>query len=109
MRPQNARRRAARQIRWGEKGRTGVILVDVSLPHQEYGKLTRRLYVWQPSSWPVWVDVRDVPGLIEAVGLEHLTGNYIDELKAKKAAHDKRKAKEQEQAREPAEIEEVEQ
>jgi len=111
VRPSNVRRKVAREVRWGEKGRTGIKLVDVPLPHQERGACTGHLYGWSKGIWPQWVDVREVPGLIKELGFDHLDGDYVNELERKKKAHDKRKAKEREpmQVEEPAKVEEVEQ
>lgn len=71
---------------FGEKGRVGISYTGF-LPYQFRGPVTNRLYVWRDAV-PVWVDKRDLPGLVKLAGRDKLEGE-IDASKLKT----KRKAK----------------
>ena len=64
----------------GEKGRIGVAYTGV-LPWQFRGPVTNRLYVWRDAI-PVWIDKRDLPGLVKMAGRDKLEGE-IDASKQK--------------------------
>jgi hypothetical protein len=80
-----------KQIRFGEKGKYGVKLVDVELPHEERGIVTQMLYLWRENGWPVWIDARDLPTLAKKLGWEHLEGNGLDEMKERRGRSKRKK------------------
>ena len=70
------------------------VLFTGKRPIEYRGAYTGLLYIWpasRPATWGVWMDHRDVPGLIKKAGIENLAGKYIDELTEKMAALEKKK------------------
>lgn len=79
---------------FGEKGKTG-ILIDPSLwPLEHRGVITDTNYVWNQRRPSVWVDKRDLPKLIQVVGIENLRGDgEFEKMKAKSKAAKQKKRK----------------
>lgn len=94
-----------KDFRFGEKGTTGVGLVDIDLPFQCRGRASDRLYLWRSPTVKEWVDVRDVPGLMQDIGEEHLTGDYVDDLKKRKATKSKGNGRKKKQKQEKESVE----
>jgi len=70
------------------------VLFTGERPIQYRGAYTGLFYIWplkRPATWGVWMDKRDVPGLLKQVGIDVLDGDYIDELKEKMAEAEKKK------------------
>ena len=59
-------------IVFGDKGVVGIGYLG-EFPYQHRGAYTGKLYVWNKHAM-LWIDKRDVPGLVKAVGRDLLDG-----------------------------------
>ena len=72
MRGLRGRRKApAEIIRWGAKGVKGIKYIG-EMPLDYRGCYTNSFYVYNERRQMLGIDVRDLPGLVEAVGKENL-------------------------------------
>ena len=91
---------------FGEKGTLGVAYLG-DLPYQHRGCYTGHLYVWNKRHPSLWIDKRDVPGLVKAIGRELLDGVPDKPTRKRKpakvevVAEDQPVETEPEQAKEP--------
>ena len=81
------RRKQMHEVKvFGQKGAEGIKYLG-DKPFQWRGEY--KLYVWKPNGRAVWVDKRDVPALIKAVGVENLKGRNLDAYRERKASRKK--------------------